>query len=446
MKKKCYIAILMLVLTASTILTGCKGAEREAVSEELVNEETEEDDSDKEEVKETDDGEKEKPDKGKETVVPVKATRGTVQNNMFVNETFGICFPVTEDMILVEDSEILEILGADAGFLEEGEAATAKEMEDALGGTVYDAVIYLNGNSNVMISYENLDVTMDGNYPDERRYVKSVKDALDQKPSEKYEIKSQKTVAVGDVQYLRVDLNVETEGNELREIFYCRRVENYMVCITVTFEEEKRELAEAFIDSLNGDGEGSRADDSRSVRGTVADGFYTNETFGIRFPITDNMSIMSERDMAHIQGAGSDYMENEGVASAEQMEKANSGTLYDLAIYMEDGVSTISVCYENMDITNPGLLNPDEERYGKMLKYTLSQIESLKYEFREDSKITLGGKEYYRMDFNVNAMGVNVNQIYIFRREENYMISFIISYKDEMEPQVEDFFDSITEM
>ena len=92
------------------------------------------------------------------------------------------------------------------------------------------------------------------------------------------------------------------EGNELKEIFYCRRVENYMVCITVTFEEDKRQEAEAFIDSLNGSRESGTADSSHPISGAVEDGFYVNETFGIRFPITDNMSIMSAGDMEAVQG------------------------------------------------------------------------------------------------------------------------------------------------
>ena len=453
MKKKCYIAFLMMVLTVSTILTGCKGAGRDLVSEELAEvEETEEDDlnQEKEESKETDteedDGENEETGKAGQKVNPIKAARGEIRDDMFVNETFDIRFPLTDDMTLLEDSEILEVLNADAGFLEEGAIASAKEMEDAAGGTLYDAVIYLDDNSNVMLTYENMDVTMNGNYLDERRYVKHVKDALEQREPGKYEIKSQKTVTVGDIQYLRVDLKVEMGDNELKEIFYCRREENYMVCITVTFEEEERQTAEDFIASLNADGERGREDTSsaRSISGTVEDGYYINETFGIKFPITDNMSIMSASDMEAVQGIGNEYLENEGIVSSEQMEKASNRTLYDLAVYLEDGVSNISVCYENMDITNAGIANPDEEMYGKILRFTLSRIDGFDYEFIEDSRVTLGEKEYYRMDFDVNVMGIDAHQVYIFRQADNYMASFIITYRDGMEQQIEDFLDSIT--
>lgn len=455
MKKKCCIAFLMLTLTVSAILTGCTEAEREAVSEELVEEDTETEEADsEEEVKEKDkkeeDGESEEEGKEKagEKVVPIKATRGEIRDNMFVNETFGISFPITENMDLLDDSEVLETLGVDTDSIEEGEVVSAKEMEDALDGILYDAVIFWDRatNSNITVSYENLDVTMDGNYPDERRFAKILEDDLEQQSPGVYKIKSRKTVDIGDEQYLRVDL--EMKGSELKEIFCCRRVENYMICITITFEEEKRQTAEDFIASLNTDGESGSEDVSslQSVRGTVEDDFYTNETFGIRFPITDNMSIMSASDIETVQGIGNDYLESEGIVSSEQMEKASNGTLYDLAIYLEDGVSNISVCFENMDETNSGLINPDEERYGKILQYTLSRIDSFDYEFREDSNITLGGKEYYRMDFTVSAMGIDAYQVYIFRKEENYMVSFIITYQDGMEQQVEDFLDSITDV
>lgn len=456
MKKKCYIAFLVLVLTVSAALTGCKGAEKDVVSEELAEEETEEEeteddlDSEKEEKDTEKDDEEteetEETDKDAEKIVPIKATRREIRDDMFVNETFGISFPITEDMNLLDDSKFLETLGVDTDSLEEGELLSAKEMENALNGILYDAVIFLaeDSNSNITISYENLDVTMNGNYPDERRFAKILEDDLEQQSPGLYNIKSRKTINIGDVQYLREDL--EIKGSELKEIFCCRRVENYMVCITITYEEEKSQAAEDFIASLNADEEGGRGDISsaQSISGTVEDDYYINETFDIRFPITDNMSIMSASVMERAQGIGGQYLESEGIVSSEQLEKASDGTLYDLAIYLEDGVSNIAVCYENMDITSGGISTPDEEMYGKMLRFTLSRVDSFDYEFIEDSRVTLGGKEYYRMDFDVDIMGMDVHQIYIFRQVDNYMASFVITYRDGMEQQVEDFLDSIT--
>lgn len=458
MKKKCYIAFLMLVLTVPMVLTGCKGAEKEIVSDELADEdeETEKDDSDEDrgKEKETEDtqegGKKEKAGKEEagEEVTPIKAARGEIRDNMFVNETFGISFSITEDMDMLDDSEILESLGIDAGFLKEGELVSAQEMEDALDGILYDAVIFLDkaSNSNITVSYENLDVTMDGNYPNEREFVKILKDDLDKQSPGTYKIKSQKTVIMGDVQYLRVDL--EMKGSELKEIFCCRRVENYMVCITITFKEEKRQTAEDFIASLGNDGDSVNADTSfaGAIKGAIEDGYYTNVTFGIRFPITDNMRVMGAKEMETVQGIGSEYMEDEGIASEEQIEKASDGTLYDAAIYLEDGLSNISVCYENMDITYGGSIEVDEEMYGAALRFMMSRLEGFDYEFREDSTEVLGGKEYYRMDFDVSARGTDIYQIYIFRKEENYMISFIITYQDGMEQQVDDFLNSITDV
>lgn len=460
MKKKCYIAFLMLVLTVPMVLTGCKGAEKEIVSDELADgdEETEKDDTGEDEgkEKETEDtqegGKKQKAGKEEagEEVTPIKAARGEVKDDKFVNEVFGISFPLTEDMVLLEDSEILEGLGVDTGFLEEGAAASPEEMEDAVGGTLYDAIIFLNDgdSTNVMVTYENMDVTLNGDYLDERRYIKTVTDSLERESPGQYEIKSQKTVTLGDVQYLRVDLNVEMEGNELKEVFFCRRLENYMVCITVTFDEEMRQTVEDFIASLDDGGENGGADQSssQSIEGTVENGYYTNETFGIRFPITDNMRVMGEKEMDTVQGIGSEYMEDEGIASEEQIEKASDGTLYDAAIYLEDGLSNISVCYENMDITYGGSIDVDEEMYGAALRLMMSRLEGFDYEFREDSTEVLGGKEYYRMDFDVSARGTDIYQIYIFRKEENYMISFIITYQDGMEQQVDDFLNSITDV
>lgn len=209
---------------------------------------------------------------------------------------------------------------------------------------------------------------------------------------------------------------------------------------TAETEEEAEEEPEAEEEAEKEETEEKTIE---ATRGIITDSMFVNETFGIVFKVTDDMTILSDEQMLEALGVGSDVMVEDGVASAKQIEQALQGTMYDVMIMFSDNASNVSVSYDNMDITCKGIYY-DEEQYGQVLINMLGQMSSIQYDVVDESTIELGGKEYYRLKMSADYNGVKLEQTYLCRRQDNYMISIIISSQEGSQIE-EEFFDSIVD-
>ena len=55
-------------------------------------------------------------------------------------------------------------------------------------------------------------------------------------------------------------------------------------------------------------------------RGTIADGMYKNETFGVSFPVASNMIVCTDEQIAQTLDLGTEFLEDEKTYTAETME------------------------------------------------------------------------------------------------------------------------------
>lgn len=179
-------------------------------------------------------------------------------------------------------------------------------------------------------------------------------------------------------------------------------------------------------------------------RGIVEDGMYVNESIGIAFPITEDMSILSDKEIVQIYGAGSDIIVKDELYTAEQMEEALQGTMCDIMIRFPDGRANLAVVCENMDITANGNYM-SEESYKTFLTAQLESMKSIQYELVSEEYVELGGKEYLAIEFQVNQGGMRVRQCYYVRQEANYMIAFIASGYNDSEYMPEEVLDTIVD-
>lgn len=191
-------------------------------------------------------------------------------------------------------------------------------------------------------------------------------------------------------------------------------------------KEARKETEEEAEKQAEAEKEAAEEETIEATRGTIKDGMFVNETFGIAFKVTDDMTILSDEQMLEALGVGSDIMADNGVATAKQIEQALQGTMYDVMIFFSDNASNVSVSYENMDITGMGIYF-DEEQYGQMLINMLGQMSSVQYDVVDEDTVELGGKEYYRLKMSADYDGVKLNQTYFCRRQDNYMIGIIVS-------------------
>lgn len=208
-------------------------------------------------------------------------------------------------------------------------------------------------------------------------------------------------------------------------------------------KEAKKEAEEATEKKEEAEKEEAEEETIEASRGTITDGMFVNETFGIAFAVTDDMTVFSDEQMLEALGVGSDIMADDGVANAKQIEEALQGTMYDAMIMFSDNSSNVSVSYENMDITSKGIYF-DEEQYGQMLINMLGQMSSIQYDVVDENTIELGGKEYYCLKLSADYNGIILEQTYLCRRQDNYMIDIIISSQEGSQIE-EEFLDSFVE-
>lgn len=173
-------------------------------------------------------------------------------------------------------------------------------------------------------------------------------------------------------------------------------------------------------------------------RGTIADGVYTNESFGISFPVASNMIACTDEQIAQTLSLGTDFIAEEGTYSVEDMEEAMQGAMYDTILLFSDNSSNVSVIYEDMDKSQA--ISLDEEQYLKALANNLESMTSMGYEVGETSTQDIGGTEFS----SLTATASGFTQKYCLHQVGNYMIEFIFTYTDASQQEVEDFISSIT--
>ena len=108
-------------------------------------------------------------------------------------------------------------------------------------------------------------------------------------------------------------------------------------------------------------------------RGTIADGMYKNETFGVSFPVASNMIVCTDEQIAQTLDLGTEFLEDEKTYTAETMEDVMEGALYDTIILFSDNSSSVSVIYEDMDKADS--IGITEEQYLKAVGNSLAALD-----------------------------------------------------------------------
>ncbi len=175
----------------------------------------------------------------------------------------------------------------------------------------------------------------------------------------------------------------------------------------------------------------------KAERGTVENGVYKNESMGVSFPVAENMIVCSDEQIAQTLNIGSDMITDQTKYTAEDMEEAMEGAMYDTIILFSDNSSNVSVIYEDMDKSQA--ISLDEEQYLKALANNLESM-GMGYEVGEITKQDIGGTEFSALTATASGM----TQKYCLHQVGNYMIEFIFTYTDASQAEVENFISTIT--
>ena len=203
-----------------------------------------------------------------------------------------------------------------------------------------------------------------------------------------------------------------------------------------TEDNKKTETVESKTEKKSETKKDNKKTEKKDSNGTIADGMYKNESFGVSFPVASNMIACTDEQIAQTLNLGTDFLENQETYTAETMEDVMEGALYDTIILFSDNSSSVSVIYEDMDKADS--ISITEEQYLKAVGNSLTSL-NMGYEVEEPTTQDIGGTEFASMTSKTSQY----QQTYCIHKVGNYMIEFIFTYTDATEQEVNNFISQI---
>lgn len=189
---------------------------------------------------------------------------------------------------------------------------------------------------------------------------------------------------------------------------------------------------ESDIDPVDNSEPDSTKDDAEYVRGAWIDGDYISNYLNITFKEPSaNWLIATDEDIATLMGL-------ESVEEFEaEMKKVK--TIYEFLLKDTNG-SNIQLMCEDLSKTL-GAGGVDGKQYLKIVEAQFVQVNS-EFSVLETSTRTIAGEVYDCLSVEVNSTE-NLYQKYFARRQGDYMVVFIVTYRAEAEATVNELLDSM---
>ncbi len=159
-----------------------------------------------------------------------KVQRGTIDGNVYKSEFSGITFTKPDSWVFASDEEIAETMNIGADMLDKNNF----EKAVAEAATTFDMMVTDPAtNSNVNISYENLEVTNN----EDKTLEEYIDVALEQFKAQdiiEYEIGETEKVTLCGETYSRIITTASYNGVEMTQVYYMRKIDNIIVNVIVT--------------------------------------------------------------------------------------------------------------------------------------------------------------------------------------------------------------------
>ena len=214
---------------------------KQEIKEELKQEEEQKQEENKEENKE-------EQSEVKEDVV--NDIRGYVVDGMFVNEYFNIRFDVKNDYTVLSDKQLMNYVGIATDSMVENDYFTSEQMKLAMNGSIYDTcVVFEDDSSNILICYEDMDITNFGNYISAEDYLNVVIGNIKKMDEGLAYTNLLEAKAWGD-DYV-VGALYRSTGQA--QIYLVKIQDNYAISLIITASsEENLDKCTNFVDSFDG--------------------------------------------------------------------------------------------------------------------------------------------------------------------------------------------------
>lgn len=249
---------IMLAAGLAVGMTACGGdssagakdaaAQEETTAGEKDNKEEKEEKEKKEEKEEKETTEKEtaKETTPEETEVEEEFQTGTWDGLTFSNPWLGMTITFPEDSHVLSESEMQEILGAGQDILVNNGNFTEAQLKIADVTTVYDFMVALpDGQSNIQLAYENINITTMGRGISEADYLDVLSDQLTQIADMQYELGEKEEAEIAGQTFTKIHASVM--GGVMYQDYYCIRKGGHMATMTISYLPDCQESVDEII-------------------------------------------------------------------------------------------------------------------------------------------------------------------------------------------------------
>lgn len=160
------------------------------------------------------------------------------------------------------------------------------------------------------------------------------------------------------------------------------------------------------------------------AKGAVTADGWESEWLGIRYTVPTGTVMTSEEDLNEMMGLGQEILSED--FSDLQLKYAELNTVYEMMCVSEDQVTNVMVTIEKLPI------KMDIDTYIEGFEQTLSQVTTMTYSVvGKDEIITIGDKEFTRVECIADYSGVQIYQDYCLAIVEDRAVSITVTYVDE---------------
>lgn len=174
-----------------------------------------------------------------------------------------------------------------------------------------------------------------------------------------------------------------------------------------------------------------KKEEIKPERGTVTDGVYVNEAFGVSIAIPEGWTLCSDEKLLEKTSMSESFLKEDGTYDAEDMLEENQGEFYDMHAGAPEDFVDVIVTYCDLE-ENLGQVISEKE-YLEMLKEVMDGIEG--YEIEEATTQDINGTE-------VSVLTVTMDGNYFEKtychKVGNYMAVIDIIYENDTQQIVED--------
>lgn len=162
-------------------------------------------------------------------------------------------------------------------------------------------------------------------------------------------------------------------------------------------------------------------EDKKLVRGTVENGVFTSEFGDFTFTPPATWTFASDDEiLAMMDLSAADMTEEE----KKNLELGKLKTIYDAMVACEDGANVI-IMYENLALTIGGT-SYDEAAYAEALSTGLVG-QGITSDTNNLQETTIGGNKYVVFTGTAAGEGYTLEQKYLLRKIDNYMLCICIT-------------------